>query len=377
MTENLGRSASDDPARPLARVLGVMGDGRLAATTGLGIVVVLAAVTLPVLLQEGTRDWTIYAHAAERLRTGEPLYLFQQSAAREAYFLYPPLMALVWPLIGSPEALLVLKLVVLVGVASLARLLPTSGRRFEGAMLGGGIYAAALLVVPDIHDAVLGNVMLLYVGTLAWSLTQRGWSGASPLGVVLAVAAKPAVVPYLIWLLVRRPGDAARVVAVAAAVTIAAAIVVGPGQYAEYLRALPAMSALLQLQGGNAGLSSISTAAVAAGAIVGLAVTVWSAVRLDPMRAAAVAIASSLLVQPTIGLNYGGLLLPAVVCLWASDRVAGFVAVVVVPVAVLVSPPLAAIVVIALSALPLGDRRARVGLAGRDVDGPVTAGESG
>jgi hypothetical protein len=377
VTADRGRTASDVPGRFLARGFAIARDGRLAAAAGLAVVLVVAAVTLPVLLQEGTRDWTIYAHAAERLRAGQPLYLFQQSAAREAYFLYPPLMALAWPLIGSPEALLVLKLVALLGVSSLVRILPVAERRLEGAVLAAALYAAALLVVPDIHDAVLGNVMLLYVGSVAWSVTQRGWSGAIPLGAVLAVAAKPAVVPYLIWLLVRRPADAGRVVASAAAVSLAAAFVVGPGQYVEYFRALPAMSVLLQLQGGNAGLSSISTAAAAVGAVGGLAVTVWSAVRLDPARGAAVAIASSLVVQPTIGLNYGGLLLPAVVCLWAADRAAGFIALSVVPVAVIVSPPLAAILLIALSVLPLGDRRARVGLADRGVDEPAAAGGHG
>ena len=48
--------------------------------------------------------------------------------------------------------------------------------------------------------------------------------------------------------------------------------------------------------------------------------------------------AACLLAQPSIGFNYAGLLLPAVVALWSVDRVAGFIAVLVVPIVTVVSP---------------------------------------
>jgi hypothetical protein len=59
-----------------------------------------------------------------------------------------------------------------------------------------------------------------------------------------------------------------------------------------------------------------------------------------------VAVAAGLLAQPTLGFNYAGLLIPAVVALWISDRPAGLIAVVIVPPVAVVSPPLAAAIVI-------------------------------
>ena len=67
--------------------------------------------------------------------------------------------------------------------------------------------------------------------------------------------------------------------------------------------------------------------------------TIWAGIRLDPGRGAALAIAACLLAQPSIGFNYAGLLLPAVVMLWSADHVAGFTAVLATPIVAVVSPP--------------------------------------
>ena len=66
-----------------------------------------------------------------------------------------------------------------------------------------------------------------------------------------------------------------------------------------------------------------------------------------------------------------GLLLPAAVCLWLADRPAGFVAFVVVPVLVIVSPPLAAAGLIGLALI--GPAVERIRGAGKI---PATAGTS-
>ena len=84
--------------------------------------------------------------------------------------------------------------------------------------------------------------------------------------------------------------------------------------------------------------------------------TIWAGIRLDPGRGAALAIAACLLAQPSIGFNYAGLLLPAVVVLWSADHVAGFVAVLATPIVAVVSPPLASLVVMTLAAVRLGER---------------------
>jgi hypothetical protein len=139
-------------------------------------------------------------------------------------------------------------------------------------------------------------------------------------------------------------------------VSVAFAIVVGPGRYVEYLQALPRMSVLVGLPSGNVGLSAISPALALVGVAFAYLATIWAGLRLDPGRGAALAIAACLLAQPSIGFNYAGLLLPAVVMLWSADRVAGFVAVLATPIVAVVSPPVASLLVMTLAAVRLGER---------------------
>ncbi|HEU4919923.1 MAG TPA: hypothetical protein VFT20_09295, partial [Candidatus Limnocylindrales bacterium] len=128
----------------------------------------------------------------------------------------------------------------------------------------------------------------------------------------------------------------------------------------EYLVALPRMSVLVDLPSGNVGLSLVSREVAIVGVAAAYSATGLAALRLGAWRAAAVAIAAGLLAQPSIGFNYAGLLLPAVVALWAADRVAGFVAVVAVPLVAVLSPPLASLVIVGLAVVGLDGRMAPV-----------------
>src|SRR4029453_3489899 len=207
---------------------------------------------------------------------------------------------------------------------------PGASRRNRGIAFVA-LAAAALIAAPDLHDLVLGNVMALFVGAVAISVARPGWLGATPLGVVCAVALKPVIGPYLVWLLIRRPRDAARTLAVGIAVTVVFAVVVGPGRYVEYLVALPRMSVLVGLPSGNVGLSTISPVVAVAGVVLAYVATAVAGFRLDLGRGAAIAVSACLLAQPSIGFNYAGLLIPAVVALWSSDRAPGLVAILVAP----------------------------------------------
>jgi hypothetical protein len=191
---------------------------------------------------------------------------------------------------------------------------------------------------------------------VAVSIARPGWLGASPLGVVCAIALKPAIGPYLLWLAIKRPRDFLHTLAVGLAVSVLVVVLIGPGRYIEYLVALPQMSVLVGLPSGNAGLSAISPAVAIVGVVVAYLATAWAGLRLDVGRGAAIAVAACLLAQPSIGLNYAGLLLPAVVVLWSVDRVAGFVAIIAVPLVAVVSPPIASLVVIGLAVLRPGER---------------------
>jgi hypothetical protein len=331
-------------------------DGRLALVAGLTLLVILAIGLLPTILREQTRDWIAYEQAAERLAAGEPLYIFELATPDDEYYLYPPPTAAIWAAVGSPEGLLAVKVLALVGVASLMVVVAPKASPQNRLVAAGALALAALLAAPNLHDLVLGNVMALYVGAVAISVARPGWLGSSALGVVCAVALKPAIGPYLIWLAFRRPRDFLRTLAVGLAVSAFFAVLVGPGRYVEYLAALPRMSVLVGLPSGNVGLATISPVVGLVGVVVAYLVSMWAGVRLDPGRGAAIAVAACLLAQPSIGFNYAGLLLPAVVALWSADRVAGFVAVVAAPLVTVVSPPAASLVVIALAALRVGDR---------------------
>jgi hypothetical protein len=238
----------------------------------------------------------------------------------------------------------------------LLRLPPLFVEPWDRWLASGALAAAAVLAPSDLHDLVLGNVMALYVGAVAVSVARPGWLGSGFLGAVCAVALKPAIGPYLVWLAIRRPRDAVRTLAVGLAVSVVFAVLVGPGRYVEYLVALPRMSVLVGLPSGNVGLATISPAVALAGVAFAYVATVWAGLRLDLGRGAAIAVAACLLAQPSIGFNYAGLLIPAVVALWSADHAAGFVAVLAAPIVAVVSPPVASLVVIALAAVRLGER---------------------
>jgi hypothetical protein len=331
-------------------------DGRLALAAGLTLLAILAFGLLPTILREQTRDWVAYEQAAERLTAGEPLYVFELENPDREYYLYPPPTAAIWAAAGSPEGLLAIKVIALICVAALMVVVAPSAPRWNRWLASGALAAAAVLAPSDLHDLILGNVMALYVGAVAISVARPGWLGSGVLGTVCAVALKPVIGPYLLWLAFRRPRDFVRTLAVGLVVSIAFAIVVGPGRYIEYLQALPRMSVLVGLPSGNVGLSAISPALAFVGVAFAYLATIWAGLRLDPGRGAALAIAACLLAQPSIGFNYAGLLLPAVVMLWSADRVAGFVAVLATPIVAVVSPPVASLLVMTLAAVRLGER---------------------
>jgi hypothetical protein len=331
----------DKPTASLAQSTNVAANGRLALMIGLLTLAILAFGLVPILLQEGTRDWIAYQDAADRMRVGQPLYYFPAERPPN-YYLYPPLGVALWAAVGSPERLLVLKLIALALVGALAvKVAPIANVR-DRSVIAIGLATAALIAPANIHDLVLSNVMALYVGFVALVLARPGWLGAAPLGILCAAALKPVIGPFLLWMLIRRPADFTRVLVVAAGSSAICAIALGPERYVEYLAALPQMTVLSELPRGNAGLSQFSTAASIAGVVAAYAISVLAARRSSIWGSAAVAVAAGLLAQPTLGFNYAGLLIPAVVALWISDRPAGLFAVVLVPPVAVVSPPLAA-----------------------------------
>jgi hypothetical protein len=315
----------------------------LVAAAAIGIsLAVVAIVAIPVLLLERAEDWRAYAEAATAIRSGTPLYIWTtypdiRSFGQHAY-LYPPPLAAIWAVGLTPEWFAVLKAV---GLAASTWLLA----RATGAAWWLAMVIAVLAVTspPAIHDLVLGNVMAIIAAAVALSLARPGWLGSGAFGIVCAIALKPTIGPYVVWLLVRRRDSFVRAFAAGLATTLAFVLLLGPGRYVEYVQALPKTAVLAAPFTGNLGLSAISPLAGLAGIIVAYVLTLAAAIRLDERAAAVVALAMTQLAQPTIGLNYAVLLIPGVILLWAVDRRVAVAMAVGLPIVVIVNPVLAAV----------------------------------
>lgn len=309
--------------------------GRFAFVTLATLYAILAVGALPLLSREGFRDWWTFARAADNLRAGQPLYF---DDAGVIINLYPPAMALLWTW-GMTSGLWLV-----IAVISI----PASG------LLGRGWERAAIPVLfalqpAVLYDLLLGNVTVLLVAAICVRLTVRGMLGGLPLGIMLALAPKPALVPLLLVLLVRARRDAFEVIALAAGISLATVALVGDVAVTDFVRAL--LDSQRQLAGwvtGNLGLARAGTIATIAGIGVGLVATLVSARTFTLPGAVAVGLACGVLVQPTLGFYYSVLLAPGVVLLWQQHRLAGYFAAIAVPLASFVTPVLGGLILLSL-----------------------------
>jgi hypothetical protein len=308
------------------------------------VLLVTDVVVAPTILREETRDWHAYEQAAERLRSDHPLYVWELADESQEYYLYPPPTAAVWSLGLDEGSLIALKLIALLGVGALAAFAGAVTARAR--ILGGlALVGLALLSPPVLHDLVLANVMVFYLGVVALSIARPGWLGAIPLGALCAIALKPTIGPYLVWLFLRRRADFGRTFVAGAVTTIVFAIALGPGRYVEYVQALPRMLTLATPFTGNVGLITISREAALVGVVGAYLVTVLAARSLSLAASLAVALAATLLAQPTIGYNYLGILLPALIAIWTVDRRLALASAIIAPLLSLASAIMAAVLV--------------------------------
>jgi hypothetical protein len=355
---------------------------RLATVSRLGVVppsfpngafvvvaaaIVLAAidiVAVPILLREQATDWRAYDEAARALAAGDSAYRWIVSpdvrAITDYPYLYPPPLAALWGLGLTATVFAILKAVSVAAIGTLARpaLTGLAGWRFVA--VGAALSGLALASPPALHDLILGNVMVLYLSAavLVVAFPDRR-AAAIPLGVLVAVALKPAIVPVLLCMLIRRRDQFIAAFASGLVTTLIFAAILGLEAYVDYLGALPRMGGLAQAFSGNLGLSAISLPLALVAIPIALGWTAWAALRRSDWTATAVALAMTQLVQPTLGLNYAALLIPAVIATWFIDRRLCAVLVVVVPFASIISPPLAGLII--ATATSLADRPDRRG----------------
>jgi hypothetical protein len=171
------------------------------------------------------------------------------------------------------------------------------------------IAIAATAFLPTVHDLMLGNVSILLAATVAlvaWS-PDRVRTGL-PLGLALATAPKPALIPILVWMLVFRRRALAGSLGTAAAVTLVALAVVGTGPYVAWIDVLGHPEYLAGPQGGNFALTGFFPMPVALG-LDALAVAAgFVALRRGETPGLLAALAVGLLVAPYT-LAYGAVFL--------------------------------------------------------------------
>jgi hypothetical protein len=332
------------------------------------VLVLIDWVAIPVLLQEGATDWRAYEGGAQALAAGTSPYAWTANddiRALTAYpYIYPPPLAAIWGLGLTASLFLGVKVAATFAVGAFA----VSASRIGAERLAAGAALVVLAVAspPVVHDLVLGNVMSLYLAAVALALAlPRNRLAAVPLGILCAIALKPAVLPVLIWMVVRNRAQFFAAFIGGAATTALFAVLVGPSVYVDYLRALPRLGGLAQPFSGNVGLSSISIGLALVAIPVALAACVWAARTLEFRASAVFAVAMTQFVQPAIGLNYASLLIPGVILLWFVNRRAALAMGMSLPVVVLVSPPLAGLL--------LGGAAVLAGWRSRESPGRVAA----
>jgi hypothetical protein len=318
--------------------------GALAILLVAIVLVLIDWVAIPVLLQEGATDWRAYEGGAQALAAGTSPYAWTANddiRAMTAYpYIYPPPLAAIWGVGMTASLFLGLKIASTFAVGAFA--VSASRIGAERVAAGAALVLFALASPPVVHDLVLGNVMSLYLAAVALAFAlPRNRLAAIPLGILCAIALKPAVLPVLIWMLLRNRSQFLAAFVGGAATTALFAVLLGPSVDVEYLRALPRLGGLAQPFSGNVGLSSISLGLGLVAIPVALGACIWAARTLEFRASAVFAVAMTQFVQPAIGLNYASMLIPGVILLWFVNRRAALVMGMSLPVVVLVSPPLA------------------------------------
>ena len=179
------------------------------------------------------------------------------------------------------------------------------------------VAVAALGFAPVVYELLLGQTTLLIAVALypAVRRMDASWTGV-PVGIALALAPKPLLVPVLGWMLVWRRRALVAAVLTALALTLLGLTLMGPDQYRAWIavltgagRASVAGTFSLSLAG-NFSLWPLDPARIAVAAAV-CAAALWAILR-DCSRGFVAALLAGLLLAPYTGLYAASILLLAV-----------------------------------------------------------------
>jgi hypothetical protein len=263
------------------------------AVTGIGIALVLAPAS-------AGRDAATFRDGALEI-----------AAHRDfAYgFLYPPLSAvLATPLTWvSPAAAAVVMTAIGVAVLAIGVALETRGLRTVDRWL---VLVAALGFAPVVNELLLGQVTLLVAAAVLALRDRDGLVRGVPLGLVLALAPKPLLIPLLVWCLAFRRRGLLAALAVAGVVTLAGIVIVGVEPYRAWLDVLVGAGSVERR--GNLALSQLDSLPVIVTLAGATVVAVVVAARADERRGFVASLLAGLVLAPYTLLYSASILLVAV-----------------------------------------------------------------
>ncbi len=117
---------------------------------------------------------------------------------------------------------------------------------------------AVVSFVPTLHDLLLGNVSILIaaaVAVVAWSKDR--YATGAPLGLILATAPKPALIPILVWMLVFRRRALGSAIGSATIFSLFGLVVIGAPAYLAWFQVLLHPDYLGTSQAGNLALGAM------------------------------------------------------------------------------------------------------------------------
>lgn len=231
---------------------------------------------------------------------------------------YPPLFLLVVrPLTWlSPTAAMVTMTVIGGSILAAGVMLETRGRPSVDRAL---VAIAAVGFGPIPYELMLGQTTLLICAAL-YPVARRSdaFRNGVPLGIVLAVAPKPLLLPILVWMVVWRRRALTVVLVIAVMLTGFGLALLGSGQYGEWLGVITGAAresvagtfSLSQRELGNYSLWPLTPATIVLAVVVAVA-TAWAILR-DRQRGFVASLFAGLLLAPYSGLYAFSILLLAV-----------------------------------------------------------------
>ena len=218
------------------------------------------------------------------------------------YFYSPLAAALTIPALAVPEpwavgAWLGIKVAILLaGTAWATRGLEPLDRALAAIAVTG--------FLPIVHDLELGNVTVIVIAAVALVAWRRdGLMWGVPLGLILATAPKPGLVPVLVWMLVQRPRALLGTGVTAAVALIGGWFVLGPAPFSAWWEALRSSPNLVA---GNFALSGLPPV-IAVATSLAVVVLTLVALRRGPAPGLVAAVGCGLLVSPYTVLYGAGL----------------------------------------------------------------------